>query len=42
MSRKDISETEDGHMCNVCGETFREALDLLAHAEAHARYQPHR
>lgn len=28
------------HCCNVCGETFVEALDLLAHAEVHARFQP--
>lgn len=26
--------------CNVCGESFTEALDLLAHAEIHARFQP--
>lgn len=26
--------------CNVCGESFIEALDLLAHAEEHARFQP--
>uniref|UniRef100_A0A336LH41 CSON009975 protein n=1 Tax=Culicoides sonorensis TaxID=179676 RepID=A0A336LH41_CULSO len=25
------------HCCNVCGEQFEEALDLLAHAEIHAR-----
>lgn len=25
------------HCCNVCGENFAEALDLLAHAEQHAR-----
>ncbi|XP_017780652.1 PREDICTED: zinc finger protein 569 isoform X2 [Nicrophorus vespilloides] len=25
------------HICNVCGESFSEALDLLAHAEVHAR-----
>jgi Zinc finger, C2H2 type/C2H2-type zinc finger len=28
------------HNCNVCGENFAEALDLLAHAEIHARFQP--
>ncbi|XP_055372506.1 zinc finger protein 616 [Condylostylus longicornis] len=28
------------HCCNVCGENFSEALDLLAHAEIHARSQP--
>lgn len=27
------NETEFGHVCNVCGESFPEALDLLAHAE---------
>ena len=35
-------ETTDGTTlgCNVCGESFTEALDLLAHAEIHARFQP--
>lgn len=35
-------ETTDGASlgCNVCGESFTEALDLLAHAEIHARFQP--
>lgn len=28
-----------GHCCNVCGESFAEALDLLAHTEVHARCQ---
>ncbi|XP_055636028.1 uncharacterized protein LOC129775371 [Toxorhynchites rutilus septentrionalis] len=28
--------------CNVCGDIFAEALDLLAHAEIHARFEPHR
>ncbi|XP_075148808.1 uncharacterized protein LOC142222520 [Haematobia irritans] len=32
--------TKDQHCCNTCGETFAEALDLLAHAEIHARYPP--
>lgn len=27
------------HSCNVCSETFSEALQLLAHAEVHTRYQ---
>lgn len=27
------NENEFGHICNVCGESFPEALDLLAHAE---------
>lgn len=27
------NENEFGHVCNVCGESFPEALDLLAHAE---------
>ena len=31
---------KDQHCCNTCGETFAEALDLLAHAEIHARYPP--
>lgn len=33
-------ENKDQHCCNTCGETFAEALDLLAHAEIHARYPP--
>lgn len=47
------TETEDGDeqyidaeaqslSCNVCGEKFAEALDLLAHAEIHARFEPHK
>ncbi|KAK4876240.1 hypothetical protein RN001_012662 [Aquatica leii] len=31
-----------GHVCNVCGESFPEALELLAHAEVHARGWEHR
>lgn len=30
-------DQEVTHCCNVCGDTFAEALDLLAHAEIHAR-----
>lgn len=30
-------DPEVKHCCNVCGENFAEALDLLAHAEIHAR-----
>jgi len=33
-------EMYEGHCCNVCGEAFAEALDLLAHAEVHARVVP--
>ncbi|KAM7359217.1 uncharacterized protein ACRADG_012923 [Cochliomyia hominivorax] len=33
-------ESKGQHCCNTCGETFAEALDLLAHAEIHARYPP--
>lgn len=32
-----VAQPED-HACLVCGETFAEALDLLAHAEVHARH----
>lgn len=35
-------QQEMGHVCNVCGESFSEALDLLAHAEIHARVSEHR
>lgn len=34
------TKTETNLGCNVCGESFTEALDLLAHAEIHARFQP--
>lgn len=37
-----VNESEFGHICNVCGESFQEALDLLAHAEVHARGSEHR
>ncbi|KAJ9596451.1 hypothetical protein L9F63_012535, partial [Diploptera punctata] len=30
------------HVCQVCGQTFADQGELLAHAETHARYQPHR
>lgn len=30
------------HACSVCGEGFRDALDLLAHAETHARSKSYR
>lgn len=33
-SKKDKVDT---HVCNVCGSIFKEALDLLAHAELHTR-----
>ncbi|VEN41532.1 unnamed protein product, partial [Callosobruchus maculatus] len=36
------NEAEYAHVCNVCGESFTEALDLLAHAEIHARTSEHR
>ncbi|XP_054726448.1 uncharacterized protein LOC129236221 [Anastrepha obliqua] len=36
----DMENDKDRHCCNTCGETFAEALDLLAHAEIHARYPP--
>lgn len=37
-SSQEINET--GLSCNVCGDKFEEALDLLAHAEVHARFEP--
>lgn len=36
------SEPQRPLSCNVCGDIFAEALDLLAHAEVHARFEPHR
>lgn len=36
--KKEMQEdTSAAHSCNDCGESFTEALDLLAHAESHAR-----
>ncbi|GAB0095950.1 zinc finger protein 646 [Sergentomyia squamirostris] len=41
--KKDLADSDTSrHCCNVCGETFGEALDLLAHAEVHARFQPYK
>lgn len=37
-----VNEAEFGQVCSVCGESFQEALDLLAHAEIHARGSEHR
>lgn len=33
----DEFHANEQHCCNVCGNTFAEALDLLAHAEIHTR-----
>lgn len=33
------ASSTDEHRCSVCGQTFAVALDLLAHAEMHARHQ---
>ncbi|XP_053693079.1 zinc finger protein 91 [Sabethes cyaneus] len=38
----DEAEAQTPLSCNVCGENFAEALDLLAHAEIHTRFEPHR
>ncbi|KAG8040823.1 hypothetical protein G9C98_001811 [Cotesia typhae] len=35
-------ESNQHHVCNVCGEWFEEALALLAHAELHASRSPSR
>ncbi|XP_030762401.1 zinc finger protein 91 isoform X2 [Sitophilus oryzae] len=37
-----VHDESFGHICNVCGECFQEALDLLAHAEIHARGSEYR
>ncbi|EDW97562.1 zinc finger protein 236 [Drosophila yakuba] len=29
-----------GHCCNTCGKSFPSALEMLAHAEIHARFPP--
>lgn len=39
---ENVEETEENwvplnHACSVCGEGFKDALELLAHAESHAR-----
>ncbi|XP_067619168.1 uncharacterized protein [Eurosta solidaginis] len=39
-TKNNIENDKDRHCCNTCGETFAEALDLLAHAEIHARSPP--
>lgn len=36
------NESHQPLSCNVCGDKFAEALDLLAHAEVHARFDPHK
>ncbi|KAI4460420.1 zinc finger protein [Holotrichia oblita] len=37
-----VTESEYNHVCKICGESFQEALDMLAHAEVHARGSEHR
>ncbi|GJQ87811.1 hypothetical protein Trydic_g18662 [Trypoxylus dichotomus] len=37
-----VTEAEYNHVCKICGESFQEALDMLAHAEVHARGSEHR
>ncbi|CAG9772210.1 unnamed protein product [Ceutorhynchus assimilis] len=34
---KRVSKQNFRHICNLCGKFFKEGLDLLAHAELHAR-----
>ncbi|XP_058451827.1 zinc finger protein 236 [Malaya genurostris] len=38
----DEDESQQPLSCNVCGEKFAEALDLLAHAEVHTRSESHK
>lgn len=40
ISGSSVEPQEGYHCCNVCGDQFDEALDLLAHAEIHARFHP--
>lgn len=40
IGQTNVESRDQQHCCNTCGETFAEALDLLAHAEIHARYPP--
>ncbi|XP_055540828.1 zinc finger protein 521-like [Wyeomyia smithii] len=42
QAQYDEVESQTPLSCNVCGERFAEALDLLAHAEVHTRFEPHR
>lgn len=42
MKEESTDNPDLGHICNVCGESFPEALELLAHAEVHARGPEHR
>lgn len=37
VKKESQDDNSTAHSCNECGETFAEALDLLAHAESHAR-----
>lgn len=38
----DENDAQEPLCCNVCGDTFAEPLDLLAHAEVHARSHSHK
>lgn len=40
ISGSSLDVSQEGHFCKVCGDQFDEALDLLAHAEIHARFHP--
>nr|XP_017002541.2 uncharacterized protein LOC108061050 [Drosophila takahashii] len=36
----ELAKDSAGHSCNTCGKSFPSALEMLAHAEIHARFPP--
>ncbi|XP_017067200.2 LOW QUALITY PROTEIN: uncharacterized protein LOC108105239 [Drosophila eugracilis] len=36
----ELAKDSTGHCCNTCGKSFPSALEMLAHAEIHARFPP--
>ncbi|EDW42171.1 GM25840 [Drosophila sechellia] len=36
----ELAKDSSGHCCNTCGKSFPSALEMLAHAEIHARFPP--
>nr|XP_036675328.1 zinc finger protein 646-like [Drosophila suzukii] len=36
----EIAKDSTGHSCTTCGKSFPSALEMLAHAEIHARFPP--
>jgi len=36
----EVAKDSTGHSCTTCGKSFPSALEMLAHAEIHARFPP--